>query len=76
MKEFKNIEIHRIPPNKTAHIQPMHAGIIHSFKCHYKSKLIKRLVNNADLDIDIKLNMIDLIKFVHDSWNCDTRNYC
>jgi len=57
----------------TAHIKHMDAGIIHSFKCHYKSKLVKRLINNADLDIDIKLNMIDVIKFVHDSWNCVTQ---
>jgi len=71
--EFENIKIHRLPPNMTAHIQPMDAGIIHSFKCHYKSKLVKRLINNADLDIDIKLNMIGVIKFVHDSWNCVTQ---
>ena len=60
----------------TAHIQPIDAVIIHSFKCHYKSKLVKSLINNADLDMDSKLNMIGVIKFVHDSWNCDTRNYC
>ena len=69
LKEYENIQIHHIPPNMTAHIQPMDAGIIHSFKCHYKSKLVKMMINNADLDMDYKLNMIDVIKFVHQSWN-------
>jgi len=57
LKEFENIKIHRLPPNMTANIQPMDAGIIHSFKCHYKSKFVKRLINNADLDIDIKFSI-------------------
>ena len=32
LKKFENIVIYRIPPNMTAHIQPMDNGIIHSFK--------------------------------------------
>ena len=31
-----NIELVYLPPNMTAHLQPMDAGIIHSFKAKYK----------------------------------------
>ena len=35
-----NIELIFIPPNMTFHLQPLDAGIIHSFKANYRKKLI------------------------------------
>ena len=36
LPKFSNITVEYLPPNTTAHIQPMDAGIIKSFKAKYK----------------------------------------
>ena len=37
--QMSNVCLHFLPPNTTAHIQPMDAGIISSFKTHYRKQL-------------------------------------
>jgi hypothetical protein len=38
-----------LPPNTTTELQPCDAGIIHSFKCHYKIFLFRiELINAYD----------------------------
>jgi DDE superfamily endonuclease len=45
---LSNITIHFLPPNMTAHIQPMDAGIIHSFKSKYKKLYCRYLINQFE----------------------------
>ena len=47
-----NIELIYLPPNTTAHLQPMDAGIIHSFKAKYKQEFCKHLIRQFDSGID------------------------
>jgi hypothetical protein len=47
-----NIELVYLPPNTTAHLQPMDAGIIHSFKAKYKHEFCKHLIRQFDSGID------------------------
>ena len=47
-----NIELVYLPPNTTAHLQPMDAGIIHSFKAKYKHEFCKHLIHQFDSGID------------------------
>ena len=49
---FTNIELVYLPPNTTAHLQPMDAGIIHSFKAKYKQEFCKHLIRQFDSGID------------------------
>jgi hypothetical protein len=55
--------LHPLPANTTAHLQPMDAGIIHSFKAQYRKLLVKFRIdqfnyiyntNNIPEDINIK----------------------
>ncbi|CAH1765149.1 1273_t:CDS:2 [Entrophospora sp. SA101] len=43
-----NIRLIYIPSNTTAHLQPMDAGIIHSFKAKYKHEYCKYLIRHFD----------------------------
>ena len=47
-----NIELIYLPPNTTAHLQPMDAGIIHSFKSKYKREFCNHIIHQFDAGID------------------------
>lgn len=50
--KLTNIKLVYLPPNTTAHLQPMDAGIIHSFKSKYKKEYCKHLIRQFDAGID------------------------
>ena len=50
--KLTNIELIYLPPNTTAHLQPMDAGIIHSFKAKYKREFCRHLIQQFDKGID------------------------
>jgi hypothetical protein len=50
--KLTNIEIVYLPPNTTAHLQPMDAGIIHSFKAKYKREFCNHIIRQFDSGIN------------------------
>jgi len=52
--KLTNIKLVYLPPNTIAHLQPMDAGIIHSFKSKYKQEFCKHLIQQFDNRIDRK----------------------
>ena len=46
-----------LPPNTTTVLQPCDAGIIHSFKCHYKRLFVQNRINAYN-------NMQDGIQYI------------
>ncbi|CAG8760349.1 4953_t:CDS:2, partial [Rhizophagus irregularis] len=61
-----------LPPNTTAHLQPMDAGIIHSFKAKYKQEFCRHLIRQFDSGVDHvknKLNIKEAIDYIAESWN-------
>ena len=68
--QLTHVSIEMLPPNTTANIQPMDAGIIKKFILQYKKKLLQHY-NVTQVDETGALERIDLkqaIYFVKDSW--------
>jgi len=70
MLALDHIHVEFLPPNLTAHIQLMDAGIIASFKACYRALHIQHLVNIFDeqgwLD---KINIRQAVDFAVCAWN-------
>src|SRR2546423_1497950 len=52
--ELTNVTIHYLPPNTTAHIQPMDAGIIKNFKAKYKRLYCQHLLSQFERNEEIE----------------------
>jgi len=52
--KLTNIKLHYLPPNTTAHLQPLDAGIIRSFKSKYKNLYCKHVLNQFESNIDLE----------------------
>src|SRR6266540_1595025 len=50
--KLTNIKLVYLPPNTITHLQPMNAGIIHSFKAKYKQEFCKYIIRQFDSDVD------------------------
>ncbi|HEX4852269.1 MAG TPA: hypothetical protein VFV08_15745, partial [Puia sp.] len=70
---LSNITIKYLPPNTTSHLQPLDAGIIATFKAHYRKLFLFHLINQYDGKIpESKMSLKDAAYFVVDAWNAVT----
>ncbi|XP_067650982.1 tigger transposable element-derived protein 6-like [Haliotis asinina] len=67
--KLTNVKVHFLPPNTTSHIQPMDAGIIRTFKAHYKKYLVKHFIRCAEDDLPQTLNLREALRFVKTAWS-------
>lgn len=47
--QFSNIKIEYFPANTTSVLQPMDQGIIENFKCHYRYKILQKIISQIDM---------------------------
>ena len=60
--KLSNIKIEFLPTNTTSLIQPMDAGVIKNFKCHYRRKILQKILSS--LEEDEALSAKDMAKSV------------
>jgi hypothetical protein len=66
---LRNTTICPLPPNTTSRIQPMDAGIIMSFKCHYRSYFVKWLLQRYESEMENnKMDVLTAIRFIARAW--------
>ena len=70
--QLTNVRLHHLPPNTTAHIQPMDAGIIKAFKAHYRKLLVKHYIDCAEDDRDQTVNLREALHMVKTAWDSVT----
>jgi len=76
--DLKNITLEFLPPNTTSLVQPLDMGIIKNVKTYYRGLLVTYILKAIEdnlvtpstcaIDISSKINIIQAIQFVADSW--------
>ncbi|CAG8507911.1 10938_t:CDS:2 [Cetraspora pellucida] len=70
--DLTHVKVAFLPPNTTSHLQPLDAGIITSFKVHYKQIYCHYILNLFDDGMDIngnKLTIKQAIDYIVDAWS-------
>ena len=70
---LSNIKLIFLPPNTTARLQPMDAGIIQTVKMTYRKKLLRHLLFKMDQcisasDLAKQISVLDAILWLKSSW--------
>ncbi|CAF0859881.1 unnamed protein product [Brachionus calyciflorus] len=67
--ELSNVTVKYLPPNMTSSIQPLDAGMIFSFKSHYKKKLVNWFLEQIEEFNTFELPELDqAIRMVRRAW--------
>jgi len=70
---LSNITIKFLPPNTTSHLQPLDAGIIKSFKVHYRNLHIHWLLQQYENDtMNIPPTLLDAVYNIASAWDTVT----
>lgn len=70
--QLTNVRLHFLPPNTTAHIQPMDAGIIRAFKAHYRRQLITHYIDCAEKKQPQHVDIRQAIQMTKTAWDTVT----
>ena len=65
---LRNITLFFLPPGTTSVSQPMDAGVIWSFKSHYRRILIEKRISAFDLGQEYTPSLIDALLFLRTAW--------
>ena len=64
-----DVRLHFLPPNTTAHMQPIDAGIISSFKVHYRKQLIRQYITCAEKGVPQTIDLRQALHMVKTAWD-------
>ena len=65
---LSNVVVRFLPPNTTAHIQPMDAGIIRNFKGYYRSLLVRYFLQCIEDGVEQTVSIKLAITYVKEAW--------
>ena len=63
-----NVTVKYLPPNTTAHIQPIDAGIIRTFKSYYRNLLIRHFLQCIEDNEEQTISLKQAITNVKEAW--------
>ncbi len=81
---LKAVQLFFLPPNSTAAVQPMDAGVIRSLKCKYRRRLVQQRVAAFDTKQPFGITLITAMRMLRFSWdsvepaviqNCFTKTF-
>jgi hypothetical protein len=63
--QLSNVKVHFLPPNTTSELQPMDAGLIKSFKAHYRRSFIQWILFHLEAETTYKnIDLLTCISYV------------
>ena len=65
---LQSVRILFLPPNTTSEIQPMDAGVIASFKAHYRAQFLKWKLKLLEKECYSKCNILQALQFIAVAW--------
>ncbi len=70
INQLTNVKVVMFAPNMTSNIQPLDAGIIHSFKCYYKKLFLANLINQIEDYNEYELiNQLEAMNIIKQAWH-------
>jgi hypothetical protein len=64
------VEVYPLPPNTTSKLQPLDAGMISSFKRHYRQRQLEHAINTLELGLPpYKVDQLTAMRWVREAWN-------
>lgn len=71
IENLKNIRLVFFPPNTTSKLQPMDQGVIKNLKCHYRRRILKKIINAIDNNQPVieSINLRDCISELSKAWH-------
>jgi hypothetical protein len=68
---LSNVDVRFLPPNTTAHLQPLDAGIIRAFKARYRAQLLAYVIEQFDAHgtVDFKIDLACTFRFIKAAWS-------
>lgn len=66
--QLSNIELQYFPANCTSLIQPLDKGVINSFKCCYRRRIIQKILLDIRLERPTKIDIYQAIEMLAASW--------
>jgi hypothetical protein len=74
--KYPHVKIHYLPPNTTSHLQPMDAGIIRTFKAHYKRLYLRHVLGEFESGLESPgdINVLQAIHLIDAAWKSVTRD--
>jgi len=65
---LSNVRLEYLPPNTTAHLQPMDGGIIRATKAYYRRHQGRHFLRCIDAGLPMKVSVKDALQFIAASW--------
>ena len=67
--ELTNVTLVKLPPNATAHLQPLDQGIIKNFKAHYRTIQTHHVLECLETDHSTKIDVKQALYFIEKAWD-------
>jgi hypothetical protein len=72
-KKLQSIKLTFFPPNMTAKLQPLDQGVIKNLKCHYRYRILKKVIEQLEVNKKPMITLKDCVEYVTKSWNIDVK---